>query len=120
MILCYFGSICLHFYTAAVMFLQPHNNVVSLLHFWLALHLYVWVRISYCFFQLIGVFKGSEYSNAILFSSFLICPLLFGSSGNFIILFGLLVYLFLVQLILESLDLGWWVSSQDKFTQETP
>jgi hypothetical protein len=119
MIPCYFNAIGLHFYTAFMMFLQPHNNSVGLLHFWLALHIYVWVRMSYYFLHVIGVFKGSEYSNAILLSGLLICPSLLGPSGNFIILFGVLVYRFLVQPFLDSLDLGWWVSSQDEFTRES-
>jgi len=108
MIPCYFGAIGLHFHTAFLLFLRPLNNSVGLLHLWLALHMYVWVRVSFYFFHIIGVFKGFEYSNAILVASLLIYPSLLGYSGNFILLFGLLVYRFLVQPFLDSLDLGWW------------
>ena len=92
---CYFISIFTHAYTAYQLNLNPYDPII-LLKMSASLNIYVWVRISFTIFKYLQLFRGNEYTAAILCAGFITIPLIFGSYGNMLFPISILFYTYVI------------------------
>jgi Ca2+-binding EF-hand superfamily protein len=100
MIPSYIFCIGLHLYCAVQVLLNP-ESMLWISNTFLVLNVYVWCRVFYVLFSRIGIFKESLYSSSILVAQLLIIPAVLGAAGNLILMFFLLGYAFLYNLIMQ-------------------
>jgi len=97
----YFMFIVSHIWAAYHLMINP-TDAMNLLRLCIALHGYVWVRVSILVFHIMDILQGLEYSVAIFFAGFLMTPMLFGPGSNFLFLVAFLSFHFLVAPLLSA------------------
>jgi len=112
MIPMYFVFILSHFVTAVSLLMDPTDGV-KLTKLCIALHGYVWVRVSIAVFHTMNILREVEYSVAIFFAGFLMAPMLFGVGANFYYVLTFLVFHFVVGPIVHRMGLHWGADNQE-------
>eukprot|EP01038_Epipyxis_sp_PR26KG_P007469 gene7469-10180_t len=118
MIPCYFIFFCSHASTGYSLFHNP-SDAVRLMKMSIALHGYVWVRISIALLKYINIFQGQEYTIAILFAGFLMSPAIDGPAANFVYPLSFVLFKFVINPFLKRFDLHLWEDDDKEYNRDT-
>lgn len=113
----YLFFISLHLYSAIHLLLEPDSNF-WLINTFLVLSTYVWCRVFYFVFTVLGIFRDNLYSASILSAGVLILPSVLGASGNLFFILFILVYNVLYKLIMKPTAAEWisWTRENERQT----
>ncbi|CAF4083145.1 unnamed protein product [Adineta steineri] len=111
----YLFAINIHLFCALHLFFNPSSSY-WLLNMFLVHNIYVWCRVLYAFFEFLGLFKDSLYTNSVVIASLILIPAVLGVSANMLFL-GYVVSSILLYLIIvrpNKIDRAYYVGERTR------
>ncbi|GAA2025911.1 hypothetical protein GCM10009839_25270 [Catenulispora yoronensis] len=96
----YIFVISLHAFCAVNLLLNP-SSTVWIVNTFLALNVYVWVRVFIGIFNYLDLFPDTRYSVAVMFSGFVVVPGVIGVAGNLLLVGFVLAHLALYKAVMK-------------------
>lgn len=117
MIPSYFMFILTHV-VSSTRLLEDPSSLEALLQMCVALHGYVWVRVSIFIFKIMKVLKTHEYTGAIFFTGFLNTPLVLGKASNYCFIVAFMAFQSISPLLIRW-NMAPWGSDTAEYNRET-